>query len=119
MLSLTTTLLHALINIVPPSDWTLSLGIQNNSLHNVSGLTDSIFINGNLARMLLATSKLTGTSAHMYMCTLSDCYVNVGNETYKTAALEWCDTFVSLQQITQSPSGITTGYWGAGFDYIV
>lgn len=60
---------------------------------------NSIFINGNLARVLLASYKITGNMTHM-------------NE-----GLRWCDTFVSLQHQGMSGDGKdTVGWWDTGYD---
>jgi hypothetical protein len=60
-------------------------------------LSDSIFINGNLARILLATAALTG------------------NQSYSTTALRWCDQLCSQQTQAETPTGKMGGYWGVGY----
>jgi hypothetical protein len=59
----------------------------------------SIFINGNLARVLLASYKITGNKDHL-------------NE-----GLRWCDTFVKLQHEGLSYDGKeSVGWWDTGYD---
>ena len=79
------------------SDWILQLGLGENVLQNVSGCNDSIFINGNLARVLVGVYRLTG------------------NETHLDEALAWCDTFAALQEHVNTTDGEPGGYWGTGY----
>jgi hypothetical protein len=59
------------------ADWIMTLGLRTN---NITGAKDtlktSIFINGNLARVLLASYRLTGNKDHL------------------DEGLSWCDTFI-------------------------
>lgn len=58
-------------------------------------LQTSIFINGNLARILLATASLTQ------------------NSTYSDEALRWCDKLCEQQASATTPAGHKAGYWCA------
>ena len=68
---------------------------------NKIGGTDHVFVNGNLARLLLSTYILQPTESK--------------NPIYKTQALGWCDTFTSLQADLTSSHGNPAGYWGVGY----
>ena len=88
------------------ADYATTLNLPSNSLQNASGgpmagSTDSIFINGNLARVLLATYRLQGNSSK--------------NVEYLRQGLAWCDTFVELQAEIESSDGRAAGYWGTGY----
>ena len=67
-------------------------------LHNAGG-TDHIFVNGNLARVLLSTWRLQQKK----------------NPEFLRQGLEWCDTLCSLQQPIVSSQGNDAGYWGVGY----
>jgi len=73
--------------------WIMSLDVGSNHLKGTKDTATSIFINGNFARVLLASYRITGTRAHL-------------NE-----AVRWCDTFCSIQQRTESSKGDEVGYW--------
>ena len=61
-------------------------------------LNQSIFINGNLARVLMGSYRLTGNGAHL------------------AEALRWCDAFVAQQvPVTTSEAGAEGGFWGTGY----
>ena len=83
------------------SDWVMTLGLSSN---NITGIKDtlktSIFINGNLARVLVSNYKLSG------------------NEAYLNESLSWCDTFVSLQHDIITSVGTTGGYWDTGYSEV-
>ena len=81
------------------SEWILTLGLPTNNITgNKDTLHTSIFINSNLARILLANYKLSGKKE----------YLNVG--------LQWCDAFVSLQKdIPTSHGKEIGGYWDTGY----
>ena len=74
-------------------DWAVALDVGSNVLKGLDAarnpLNASIFINGNLARALLASHALAA------------------NATRRDAALRWCDTLLTLQA--------AEGYWGAGY----
>ena len=91
------------------ANYTSRLDVGTNSLSNdtvhfdASGGTDHIFVNGNLARVLLSTYRLQQKrTGH-------------GNRDYLDQALGWCDTFCDLQQSIESSLGNPAGYWGAGY----
>jgi hypothetical protein len=67
--------------------------------HGRNPLNHSIFINGNLARVLLGWSRLGG------------------NATHREEGLRWCDSLVTEQ--VQIPTAVrpdlTGGYWGVGY----
>lgn len=74
--------------------WVMTLDVGSNALKNTGDTATSIFINGNFARMLMASYRITGNRAHL------------------DEALRWCDTFCSLQQPAKSSKGEDVGYWG-------
>lgn len=73
--------------------WALTLDVRSGALKNTTDTPWSIFINGNLARLLLAASEITGKAA------------------YREEALAWCDTFCQQQQLVITSSGEEGGYW--------
>ena len=81
------------------ADWTMTVGVGENMLHNRSifPTNDSIFVNGNLARVLFAAAKITG------------------NSSYTAEGLRWCDTFVNLQLPITTSTGKPAGYWDTGY----
>jgi hypothetical protein len=89
------------------AEYTTHLNLPQNSLVNESvpmnsaGGTDHIFVNGNLARVLISAYRLLPRTARTHE--------------YLTQALAWCDTFVSLQADITSSQGNPAGYWGVGY----
>ena len=85
--------------LVEISDWMMTTGVGNNILNNKTyfGVNDSIFINGNMARTLMAAWKITG------------------NEIYKEEGLRWCDAFVAKQLPITTSTGKSAGYWDTGY----
>ncbi len=80
------------------SDWILTLDLSSNNITGVKDtLRTSIFINGNLARVLISNYKLSG------------------KEVYLQEALKWCDTFVSLQHDITTSINTIGGYWDTGY----
>jgi hypothetical protein len=83
------------------SNWILTLDLSSN---NITGIQDtlktSIFINGNLARVLISNYKISG----------KDIYLN--------EALKWCDTFVSLQHDITTSINTIGGYWDTGYSEV-
>lgn len=75
-------------------DWAMALDVGSGMLKNTTDTPWSIFINGNLARMLLVGAKLHGRAE------------------YEAECLRWCDTFVGQQQLVTTSTGETGGYWG-------
>jgi hypothetical protein len=59
----------------------------------------SIFMTGNLARVLLAASQLFPEDA----------------DRYREAGLHWCDNFVSRQHNIVTSTGSNGGFWGIGY----
>lgn len=86
--------------LVELSDWIMTLDVGSNVLKGdftpASTMKD-IFINGNLARVLLTTAKITG------------------NATYLAEGLRWCDTFAGLQYQIETSKGESGGYWDTGY----
>ena len=89
------------------ANFTAQLSLPSNHLqypngssmsHNAGG-TDHIFVNGNLARVLLSTWRLQKEK----------------NQEFLLQALSWCDTLCSLQQPIVSSRGNQAGYWGVGY----
>ena len=82
------------------SEWLMTLGIGNNSVPlSASPYPGSIFINGNGARTLLASYKLTGNSSHL------------------AEGLRWCDAFVESQYDAPVHDGSAMGgWWDTGYE---
>ena len=86
--------------------WIMTLGVSKNYIPKAADCNVatgsgcySIFINGNLARVLLASYKITGNKLHLH------------------EGLSWCDTFVRLQHHGMSSDGSeTVGWWDTGYD---
>ena len=82
------------------ADWTMGLNLASN---NISGAKDrlstSIFINGNLARVLLSSYRI------------------FGEQRYLQEGLSWCDTFVGLQKDAITHDGERkAGWWDTGYN---
>ncbi|HNW59808.1 MAG TPA: hypothetical protein PKI62_09050 [bacterium] len=75
-------------------DWAIRVELRSGELKVQEKRRTSIFINSNLARVLLA-----GYEIH-------------GGEAYLQEALAWFDRLVALQQVTVSARGDTVGWWG-------
>ncbi len=73
--------------------WIMTLDVGSGTLKNTKDTRTSIFINGNLARVLMASHRIRP------------------NQPYLTEALRWCDTFCKKQQITTTSTGQEAGYW--------
>eukprot|EP00040_Diaphanoeca_grandis_P041405 m.262910 g.262910 ORF g.262910 m.262910 type:complete len:434 (-) comp47655_c0_seq1:30-1331(-) len=92
------------------ANYTSRLDVPSNSLKNDSvpmdgaGGTDHIFVNGNLARVMMATwrvqNQMDGTTP---------------NPEYLQQGLGWCDTLTELQADITSSRGNAAGYWGVGY----
>ena len=106
--------IHASSSILPPdvtksatnylnnlTSWIMTLdvgsGIISNYNTSSNPLNTSIFINGNLARVLLGSYKLTGNIDHLH------------------EGLRWCDSFINSQVDVITSKGSHGGYWGAGY----
>ena len=89
------------------SDWILlDTSLPTNNLTNTSDtLTTSIFINGNLARVLLAASRIFAADAPS------------AASAYRRTGLAWCDTLVDLQHDADTYDGrrATAGWWDTGY----
>ncbi|MBN2355838.1 hypothetical protein JXO59_06980 [candidate division KSB1 bacterium] len=75
-------------------EWTVRVDLGSGKLDIEDRRRTSIFINSNLARVLLAGYEI----------------FNDGR--YLDEALAWFDQLVQLQQVTLSAAGDTVGYWG-------
>ena len=73
--------------------WIMKLDVGSNLLKGTKDTATSIFINGNFARVLLASYRIAGDKAHL------------------DEALRWCDTFCSIQQPAESSKGGEVGFW--------
>eukprot|EP00946_MAST-07B_sp_MAST-7B-sp1_P003928 g3928.t1 len=83
------------------ADWILTTDLRtNNVTHTSDTLKTSIFINGNLARVLLAAHKISPHRAD-----------------YLDEGLAWCDTLVDLQhrQDTHDGRKNAAGWWDTGY----
>lgn len=80
------------------SDWIMTINLgSNNITHAKSWCPTSIFVNGNLARVLLANYKIHGNTSH------------------RNEGLRWCDSFVGLQIPLKTSLGNQGGYWDTGY----
>jgi hypothetical protein len=96
------------------SDWIVSLGIQNGSLTETPtakcspcstvGDRNHIFVNGNMARVLLATWRLQQRIGG-----------GTANHTLLSAAMGWCDSLCDQQATIRTSHGNLGGYWGVGY----
>ncbi len=77
-------------------DWAIEKGMGSGELDINGRRTRSIFINSNLARVLLAAYELGG------------------NRAYLEKALQWFDVLVLRQQLTIAQNGKQTGFWQDG-----
>jgi hypothetical protein len=75
-------------------EWVMALDVGSGMLKGTKDTAWSIFINGNLARVLMAGARLHAQPA------------------YAEEALRWCDTFVRQQQRVETSTGAEGGYWG-------
>ncbi len=73
--------------------WTMTLDVGSGTLKNTKDTRTSVFINGNFARVLIASHRITGNKAHL------------------AEALRWCDTLCTKQQRTTTSTGKDGGYW--------
>ncbi len=73
--------------------WILPLDVGSNALKNTKDTATSIFINGNFARVLLASHRITGRRDHL------------------DEAIRWCDTFCDQQQAATTSKGEPAGFW--------
>ena len=80
--------------------WIAALpGIASNNVSaNGRTLRTSIFINGNLARSVLAASRVSGDSGAA------------------AVGLAWCDALAAVQQPITTSSGSRGGWWDTGYD---
>lgn len=73
--------------------WIMTLNVGSHALENTKDTRTSIFINGNFARVLLASHLIHG------------------DKTRLDEALRWCDTFCTIQQNTLTSKGEDAGFW--------
>jgi hypothetical protein len=74
--------------------WIMSLDVGSGTLKGTKDIKKtSIFINGDLARVLLASYRITG------------------NRVYLDEAIRWCDGFCKQQEHTITSDGQPAGYW--------
>lgn len=79
--------------LVDLDTWIMTLDVGSGTLKNTKDTRTSVFINGNLARVLMASHKITG------------------NRAYLDEALRWCDNLCDKQQITETSTGKQAGFW--------
>ena len=88
--------------------WASRLDLPSNSLKgNITSGTDDVFVNANLARVLLATYRLQEMRSP-----------GKGDAEFLRQGLAWCDTLCSIQAQVLSSKGKVAGYWGAGYPNI-
>jgi hypothetical protein len=73
--------------------WVLDLDVGSGVLKNTEDTADSIFINGNFARLLNAIYRITGKSVDL------------------AEALRWCDSFFVGQRLAITSEINEAGYW--------
>jgi hypothetical protein len=73
--------------------WVLSLDVGTQVLKNTDDTADSIFINGNFARLLAAIYRITGKEVDLH------------------EALKWCDSFFVNQRLAITSAINEGGYW--------
>jgi hypothetical protein len=73
--------------------WILGLDAGSQILKNTEDTADSIFINGNFARLLVASHRIAGT------------------ETYLREALRWGESFYHQQRLAMTSKIDEAGYW--------
>ncbi len=74
-------------------EWVVRLDPGSGVLKNTEDTPDSIFINGNFARLLMALHRLTGERAWL------------------DEAIRWCDTFTAQQRIVPTSDFEEGGFW--------
>ena len=102
------------ISILPPAEqavaaqllgdlteWIMGLDLGSGEVKHYdrgsNALNQSIFINGNLARVLMGSYRLTGNTTHLI------------------EALRWCDAFVAQQVPVATSLSVEGGFWGTGY----
>lgn len=73
--------------------WIMGLDVGSGVLKGTKDTNTSIFINGNFARVLIASYKITG------------------NKAYLDEAIRWCDGFCKQQEHTTTSDGRPAGFW--------
>lgn len=73
--------------------WIMTLDVSSGTLKNTKDTTTSIFINGNFARVLMASHAIRPNKARL------------------DEALRWCDGFCSQQEKTTTSRGEPAGFW--------
>lgn len=73
--------------------WILTLDVGSGTLKNTKDTNTSIFINGNFARVLMASHAITG------------------RKEYLDEAIRWCDGFCRQQERTTTAKGEPAGFW--------
>lgn len=74
-------------------DWIMTLDVGSGTLKNTKDTATSVFINGNFARVLMASYRMTGNRKHL------------------DEALRWCDTLLTKQQQVETSTGAVGGFW--------
>jgi hypothetical protein len=84
--------------------WIMTLNLGSNVIKHGGAFAQdsdstSIFINGNLARVLLASYKITGNKEHL------------------AEGMRWCDSFVGMQHTARTHDGSDEGgWWDTGYN---
>lgn len=79
----------------------MTLDVGSNVIHGGHyPVNDSIFVNGNLARVLMASSKI------------------FQEPRYLAEGLRWCDTFVSQMVDVETSTGQSGGWWDTGYQQL-
>ena len=75
------------------TQWIISLDVGSGTLKGTDETNTSVFINGNFARVLMASYQITGNKAHL------------------TEAIRWCDGLCEQQEHTTTATGEPAGFW--------
>lgn len=75
------------------NQWIMTLDVGSGTLKNTKDTNTSVFINGNLARVLMASYRIDKRQAWL------------------DEALRWCDGFCAQQERTTTSDGRPAGFW--------
>jgi hypothetical protein len=100
------------------SDWIMTTGVGSNNItvnHTVDPNGPShIFINGNLARVLLAAYKLGGSGGGGG----GGGGALPRRDAYLAEGLRWCRSFTALQISIATSTGEAAGFWDTGYSEV-
>ena len=104
------------------ADWVMTLGLASN---NVTGthekMTTSVFMNGNLARILLAHAAIVEDRAASREAAgdgAAAAGLRASAAAERAEGLAWCDTFVDLALPIETSLGENGTYWDTGYNEV-